>query len=142
MCPSRASLLTGRTQGHSEVRDNQFDKALEDNYTIGNTLQKIGYTTIAIGKWGLQGTDANWSSHPLKRGFDEYYGYIRHSDGHEHYPKEGKYRGKKEVYDNYSNVAEDLDKSYTGICGQPVQNTGLPNTIRIKRQTILHVPCL
>ncbi|KFC35848.1 sulfatase-like hydrolase/transferase [Elizabethkingia anophelis] len=112
--PSRASLLTGRTQGHSEVRDNQFDKALEDNYTIGNTLQKVGYTTIAIGKWGLQGTDANWSSHPLKRGFDEYYGYIRHSDGHEHYPKEGKYRGKKEVYDNYSNVAENLDKSYTG----------------------------
>ena len=49
---------------------------------------------------------------------------------------------KKEVYDNYSNVTEDLDKSYTGICGQPVQNTGLPNTIRIKRQTILHVPCL
>src|SRR5512139_1849859 len=29
--PSRASLLLGVTQGHANVRDNQFDKALEDN---------------------------------------------------------------------------------------------------------------
>lgn len=112
--PSRASLLTGRTQGHSEVRDNQFDKKLEDNYTMGNTLQKAGYTTVAIGKWGLQGKEKDWPSHPLKRGFDEYFGYIRHADGHEHYPKEGKYRGRKEVYDNYTNVTEDLDRCYTG----------------------------
>ena len=28
--PSRASLLTGLTQGHATVRDNQFDKTLEN----------------------------------------------------------------------------------------------------------------
>lgn len=113
---SRSSLILGVTQGHTTVRDNQFDKAIEDNYTLANTLKQAGYTTAAIGKWGLQGQGGkkNWIAHPLKRGFDYYYGYIRHSDGHEHYPKEGLYRGTKEVYDNYTNVTPDLDKCYTG----------------------------
>ena len=50
--PSRASFLTGMHQGHANVRDNQFDKALENNYTMGNVLQEKGYRTVAIGKWG------------------------------------------------------------------------------------------
>ncbi|MGJ7033164.1 sulfatase-like hydrolase/transferase [Niabella hirudinis] len=112
---SRSSLLTGVTQGHAVVRNNQFDRALEDNYTIASTLKAAGYNTVAIGKWGLQGADKKeWPAHPLKRGFDYYYGYIRHSDGHEHYPKEGLYRKAKEVYDNTANVTEGLDKCYTG----------------------------
>lgn len=113
---SRSSLLSGLTQGHSGVRDNQFDKALDDNYTIASTLKSIGYKTVAIGKWGLQGKGekSNWPAHPLKRGFDYYYGYIRHSDGHEHYPKEGLYRGAKDVYEDYTVVTEGLDKCYTG----------------------------
>lgn len=112
---SRSSLLTGVSQGHAVVRNNQFDKALEDNYTIASTLKAAGYSTVAIGKWGLQGTDKrDWPAHPLKRGFDDYYGYMRHSDGHEHYPKEGLYRKTKEVYDNTVNVTEGLDKCYTG----------------------------
>lgn len=114
--PSRASLLLGVSQGHANVRDNQFDKALEDNYTIGNVLQKAGYTTAAIGKWGLQGEgdSNNCPAHPLKRGFDYFYGYMRHADGHEHYPKEGVYRGKKEVWENQTEISKDLDKCYTG----------------------------
>lgn len=111
--PSRASILLGQSQGHANVRDNQFDKALADNYTLGNVLQKAGYATVAIGKWGLQGTK-EWIAHPLKRGFDYYYGYMGHSDGHEHYPKEGIYRGKKKVWENTTEVSEGLDKCYTG----------------------------
>lgn len=113
---SRSSLLSGVTQGHSGVRDNQFDKALDENYTIANTLKAVGYATVAIGKWGLQGKgkSSNSPAHPMKRGFDDYYGYIRHSDGHEHYPKEGLYRDRKEVYDGYKVVTDDLDKCYTG----------------------------
>lgn len=115
--PSRGSLLTGTNQGNAHVRDNQFDKALEDNHTLGTVLKQVGYKTMAVGKWGLQGLDEkaapNWPAHPLKRGFDSYFGYIRHMDGHEHYPYEGVYRGKKEVYDNYVNVADGLAKSYT-----------------------------
>jgi arylsulfatase A-like enzyme len=114
--PSRASLMLGVNQGHANVRDNQFDKALEDNYTLANVLKAAGYKTAAIGKWGLQGTNPgpDWPAHPLNRGFDYYFGYMRHSDGHEHYPKEGIYRGKKEVWDNRTNIAGSLDKCYTG----------------------------
>lgn len=114
--PSRASLLTGVNQGNAHVRDNQFDKALEDNHTIATVLKKAGYTTTAIGKWGLQGGKEEapaWPAHPLKRGFDSYFGYMRHADGHEHYPAEGLYRGKKEVWNDYKNVAADLSKCYT-----------------------------
>lgn len=114
--PSRSSFMLGVNQGHANVRDNQFDKALEDNYTVANVLKSVGYKTAAIGKWGLQGTGPgpNWPAHPLNRGFDYYFGYMRHADGHEHYPKEGIYRGKKEVWDNRTNISASLDKCYTG----------------------------
>ncbi|KJF45351.1 sulfatase-like hydrolase/transferase [Draconibacterium sediminis] len=113
--PSRGSLLTGLSQGHANVRDNQFDKALADNHTLGTVLQAAGYNTAAFGKWGIQGKGKgpDWPAHPNKRGFDYYYGYIRHGDGHEHYPKEGVYRGRKEVYEDYNEVSAGLDKCYT-----------------------------
>lgn len=115
--PSRASLLLGVSQGHANVRDNQFDKALEDNYTLGNVLQKMGYRTGAIGKWGLQGNKTvgpHWPAGPRKRGFDYYYGYISHGDGKEHYPKEGLYRGAKKLWDNDQEISNQLDGCYTG----------------------------
>jgi arylsulfatase A-like enzyme len=114
--PSRASILLGKSQGHANVRDNQFDKALEDNHTVASMLRYAGYKTAAIGKWGLQGKGKgpDWPAHPLKRGFDYYYGYIRHRDGHEHYPKEGPYKGPKEVWENDQEVSDGLDKCYTG----------------------------
>ena len=117
--PSRASIMLGVSQGHANVRDNQFDKALEDNYTMPSTLRQLGYSTAIIGKWGLQGDDhfdingSSWPAHPLKRGFDYSFSYIRHKDGHEHYPKEGLYDGPKEVWENYTNITSELDKCYT-----------------------------
>lgn len=115
--PSRASLLLGVHQGHANVRDNQFDKALENNHTLATVLKQAGYATAAIGKWGLQGKSTtkvpDWPAHPLNRGFDYYYGYMRHADGHEHYPKEGPYRQPKEVWDGRTNVSAGLDKCYT-----------------------------
>ncbi|MGA2496260.1 MAG: sulfatase-like hydrolase/transferase [Tepidisphaeraceae bacterium] len=115
--PSRASLLLGVHQGHANVRDNQFDKELENNHTLATVMRSAGYATAAFGKWGLQGKPAtqppDWPAHPLNRGFDFYFGYIRHTDGHEHYPKEGPHRGKKEVWDNRTEVSATLDKCYT-----------------------------
>lgn len=109
--PSRSSLLSGVHQGHSEVRDNQFDKALANNHSLASMLNTAGYKTAAFGKWGLQGsgTAPYWEAHPLSRGFDYFYGYIRHGDGHRHYPKED----GKEVYENYDEVSSGLDKCYT-----------------------------
>ena len=37
--PARASLLSGLHQGHANVRDNQFDKALEDNHNLATILK-------------------------------------------------------------------------------------------------------
>ena len=121
--PSRASLLQGVTQGHANVRDNHFDKALERNHTHATVLGEAGYATAAIGKWGLQGvamSGADSASHPLDRGFDYYFGYIDHVSGHEHYPKEMLYYGTRikrngpvAVWDNRANVTDQLDKCYS-----------------------------
>ena len=138
--PSRSSFLSGLSQGHANVRDNQFDKALADNHTVGNVLQKAGYTTAAIGKWGLQGSKRwsengdQWPAHPLNRGFDYYYGYMRHSDGHEHYPKEGVYRGRKEVYENKTEVSKDLDKCYTGDLWTAVAKKWIVEQVQHKKE--------
>ncbi len=114
--PSRASLLLGVHQGHSNVRDDQFEKELANNHTLATVLKTAGYATAAIGKWGLKGEGtgpADWTSYPTRRGFDYYFGYVRHGDGHEHYPKEGIYEGVKECYDGASNITPNLDKCYT-----------------------------
>jgi arylsulfatase A-like enzyme len=120
--PSRASILLGVSQGHANVRDNQFDKALENNHTVATVLKQAGYTTVAIGKWGLQGggPDHNspdtWAAYPTKRGFDYFFGYARHVDGHEHYPKEALYTKNnvsKQVWDGTANITPQLDKCYT-----------------------------
>ena len=113
--PSRASFLTGQTQGHAGIRDNQFDKALPDTHTIGSVLQEAGYQTGAIGKWGLQGklaggkAEPNWEAYPTKRGFDFYFGYVRHRDGHFHYPKED----GRQVWENGDEISGQLDLCFT-----------------------------
>jgi arylsulfatase A-like enzyme len=85
--PARASLLTGQTQGHCPVRDNQFDKALPENLmTLGSMLKHAGYHTGVIGKWGLAGNaKSGFPAHPMRRGFDEFFGYLRHGTGHVYY---------------------------------------------------------
>ncbi len=118
--PSRASLMLGVTQGHANIRDQQFDKELENNHTLATTLKAAGYATAIIGKWGLGGDDqggttpAQWPSFPPKRGFDYFFGYERHADGHEHYPKESLYNnGPKQCWDQSNNITSTLDKCYT-----------------------------
>lgn len=116
--PSRASLLLGVHQGHSEIRDNQFDKELPDNHTLATVMKGAGYATAAFGKWGLQGgltgkekkgDSKLWPGYPTKRGFDFFHGYVRHKDGHAHYPKED----GKELWENNDEISADLDGCYT-----------------------------
>ena len=136
--PSRASLLSGLHQGHTEVRNNEFDKALPDNHTLGTVLQGGGYRTLHVGKYGLQGVGLEgalgnpseknnafsnpeeWPAYPTKRGFDEFYGYVRHVDGHVHYPNHEwpignseSHRTGKEVWHDNEEVSASLDKCYT-----------------------------
>lgn len=121
--PSRASLLTGVHQGHAEVRDNQFDKALEANHTLGSVLQTAGYRTAMIGKYGLPGAGDDpetWPAYPTKRGFDTFYGYVRHRDGHIHYPADRYplgnnelHREPKPVWHDDAEVSAGLEGCYT-----------------------------
>jgi arylsulfatase A-like enzyme len=106
--PSRASLLLGVHQGHSNVRDNQFDKELANNHTLGTVLKQAGYATAAIGKWGVGG-GSGFPGHPQNRGFDYFFGYMPHGDAHYHYPKE---QGRR-FYENFTDIAADLDKCYS-----------------------------
>jgi uncharacterized sulfatase len=121
--PSRASLLTGQHQGHSEVRDRQFDKALPDQLTLGSVMQMAGYSTVMVGKYGLQGVGKDpesWSAYPTKRGFDEFFGYPGHLNGHIHYPyhhwpigDQEKHRTPKELWHQNEEISSKLEGCYT-----------------------------
>ncbi|WP_343069104.1 sulfatase-like hydrolase/transferase [Hyunsoonleella aquatilis] len=84
--PSRAGLITGKYQqrfGYQEINVpgymSENSKYLGDDMglpldqkTIADYLKTLGYTNAAFGKWHLGNADR---FHPLKRGFDEFYGF-------------------------------------------------------------------
>ena len=84
--PSRAALMTGRYQqrfgdnGHEPTPGNGLD--LEET-TLADRLRTAGYTTGLVGKWHL-GEDPKF--HPMQRGFDEFFGFLR--GGHNFFPDE------------------------------------------------------
>jgi arylsulfatase A-like enzyme len=79
--PTRAGLLTGRYQqrfghefnpGPARTASSQFGLSLKEK-TIGDRFKDLGYTTGWFGKSHL-GYAPQY--HPLKRGFDEYFGFL------------------------------------------------------------------
>ncbi len=88
--PSRAGFLTGRNQvefGHDNNLggsqpgfDPQYLGLPLSQKTIATRLKSLGYITGLIGKWHL-GNEAGF--HPLKRGFDEFWGYP--GGGHDYF---------------------------------------------------------
>lgn len=113
--PSRSSLQLGVTQGHANVRDNQFDKVLDNNHTLGSVLRTAGYSTAAIGKWGLGGGDGSgYPGHPQNRGYEYYFGVLEHGDAHSHYPKDTPISGSTiQIEDGTTDVTQQLDKAYS-----------------------------
>ncbi|MEX2565170.1 MAG: sulfatase-like hydrolase/transferase [Cyclobacteriaceae bacterium] len=116
--PSRATLLLGQHQGHADIRNNQFDKALPANHNLATVLKEAGYATALIGKYGLQGLEgdspATWEAYPTKRGFDYFFGYVRHRDGHNHYPAHDVAdRGPMEFYEGNEEISSSLKGCYT-----------------------------
>ncbi len=87
--PSRAGLITGRYQdrfGYSRnplyvPNDPEVGLSLQEE-TIADVLQRTGYKTMAIGKWHL---GAHESLRPLKRGFNEFFGFL--GGGHQYFPE-------------------------------------------------------
>lgn len=90
--PSRAVLMTGKHTGHSTVRGNPRWTASgtpvdlgKDDVTVAQELQRAGYTTGIVGKWGL--AENLTEGVPNKQGFDYFYGFNKHSPAHHYYPK-------------------------------------------------------
>lgn len=104
--PARCMLLTGLHSGHSQIRGNDewgdrgdvwsFEAMFNDpnlegqrpmkpgTQTIGTLLQKEGYKTGIIGKWGLGGPLTE--STPNTQGFDFFFGYNCQRQAHTYYP--------------------------------------------------------
>ena len=88
--PTRASLLTGRSQhavgmrGVSNWRTgfpNQLGHISNHAATIAEVLKAQGYGTYCVGKWHLAPTQdisaaGPFDQWPLARGFDRYYGFL------------------------------------------------------------------
>jgi arylsulfatase len=103
--PARCVLMTGRHSGHAAIRDNRQPKGktireLRERYgweypgqqplpsaevTIAELLKQRGYTTAAIGKWGLG--HVGTTGDPNDQGFDLFYGYLCQYQAHNHYPR-------------------------------------------------------
>jgi arylsulfatase A-like enzyme len=89
--PSRAGLMTGRYQQRFgyEYNPGPEPHGIQDHVglplheiTLANITASAGYVTGAVGKWHL-GTAPHF--HPLKRGFDEFFGYPH--GGHPYFGK-------------------------------------------------------
>lgn len=112
--PSRSSFLEGLNQGHSSIRNNQFDKVLKEGLTIAELLSKAGYRTMHVGKYGTGGgRNSAVPGHPLHRGFDQFYGFLFHSQGHIHYPENGTTNKRSYFIDGFQDVLTKTDLTYT-----------------------------
>jgi arylsulfatase A-like enzyme len=110
--PSRAGILTGRYQQRFGFEHNTSnlvapgykitDVGMDPSeQTIGDEMQANGYKTIAIGKWH-QGDEPK--HFPLKRGFDEFYGF---TGGHrDFFAYKGACTNEHALYNNNEIVPE------------------------------------
>jgi arylsulfatase A len=88
--PSRSSLMTGLTTGHTPIRGNKEWKPEgqwpmpASTFTMADMLKEAGYVTGGFGKWGLgypgSEGDANM------QGFDEFFGYNCQRLAHNYFP--------------------------------------------------------
>lgn len=93
--PTRAGLLTGRYQqrfGHEFNPSGGVQGLPLSEITIADRLKAAGYATGLVGKWHL---GAQESMHPLKRGFDEFFGFLGGS--HSYFNTAGILRGTEQV---------------------------------------------
>ncbi|MHC4171925.1 MAG: sulfatase [Planctomycetota bacterium] len=92
--PTRAGLLTGRYQqrfGFYTGGDSRVGLPLSE-VTVADLLKKEGYATGVVGKWHL-GLEPEYR--PLRRGFDEFYGFLGHG-AHDYF--------KLQITDEYTSI--------------------------------------
>lgn len=104
--PSRYALMTGLNAGHAYIRGNdewasrgavwdyekvEANPSLEgqlpipdSTVTVAELLQKAGYKTGLVGKWGLGGPFT--TGIPNNQGFDYFFGFLCQREDHTYYP--------------------------------------------------------
>jgi len=82
--PSRCALMTGLHTGHCRIRGNALVPLQPEDVTVAELLQRAGYTTGIVGKWGLGEPDT--PGVPNRQGFDYWFGYLNQSHAHNYYP--------------------------------------------------------
>ena len=111
--PSRAGLLTGRYQQRFGYEENNVPGYMSQSgltgenmglplsqKTMADYLTAMGYRCGVLGKWHLGNADRY---HPLRRGFDEFYGFRAGARGYfpfEHPRKQG-YQRLERNFGNY-----------------------------------------
>jgi arylsulfatase A-like enzyme len=114
--PSRAALLLGQHMGHCRIKYNNDTILQKNETTVAQLLQRAGYKTGMIGKYGLMGTTGDpkhpsgnpkHPGHPNQKGFDHWFGFPSQGYSHFYYPdyllrndKEVKYPENSDVREN------------------------------------------
>lgn len=87
--PSRAGIITGRYQDRFGFGRNPLftpNDTLQGlpstEETLATVLGRSNYKSVAFGKWHL---GAHPTQHPLKKGFDEFFGFL--DGGHNYFPE-------------------------------------------------------
>ena len=76
-------------------------------------MKEAGYATALIGKWGLG--EVGQEGHPLKQGFDYFYGYLNQVHAHNFYPE---YLWRNHKKHRLSNVVKPIsDQARAGFIG-------------------------
>lgn len=84
--PSRSVLMTGLHTGHTPVRANAGTIPIRDeDVSLAEVLQRVGYRTGGFGKWGLG--DARTAGAPTRQGFHQFFGYLHQIHAHTYYPE-------------------------------------------------------
>jgi arylsulfatase A-like enzyme len=88
--PSRAGFITGRYEQRFGHERNPLYRPDDPNmglplteHTLPDLLKPAGYTSGLVGKWHL---GAHPTLHPLKRGFDSFFGHL--GGGHRYLPED------------------------------------------------------
>ena len=115
--PSRAGLITGRYQDRFGFTDNPLFASNDSlmglplsEETLADVLKQANYKSLAIGKWHL---GAHELLHPMKRGFDDFYGFL--SGGHEYFPEQLTLNDPFEATTQYDGYKTKLLKNYTRV---------------------------
>lgn len=82
--PSRCVLMTGKHTGRCLIRGNSKESLPASEVIFPQILRDAGYRCGLFGKWGLG--QAGSPGTPLKKGFDEFFGYLDQTHAHNFFP--------------------------------------------------------